>query len=289
MPTAAQEDVTPQSASSDVLSSELLSQATLPNGRRLWQVNQHETDFLFSEIYEQQTYFQHGIHLSEKAVVFDIGANIGMFTLAAKQRCPSARVFAFEPSPIAAEALRRNVRDWPDAQVLECGVTSGCTTSVLRFYPGYTILSGFHAEEESDVALLKASMKAQAPRDDAPAVLKAAAERASDLLARQKLTQHVDVECRMVSISSVLDEQKLPGINLLKIDAERAELDILAGIRDEHWPGIEQIVMEVHDQDGTVLPSVLAILDLRGFDVIVEQDSPDAASGLFNVYARQKC
>jgi hypothetical protein len=37
---------------------------------------------------------------------------------------------------------------------------------------------------------------------------------------------------------------------LLKVDVERAELDVLRGVREEHWPLVRQVAMEVHDGGG---------------------------------------
>jgi len=45
----------------------------------------------------------------------------------------------------------------------------------------------------------------------------------------------------------VLREHGVEQIDLLKIDAEKAELDIINGIDDHDWPKIKQIVLEIHD------------------------------------------
>ena len=47
-------------------------------------LNKNETDFLYREIFEQQSYFQNGITLNEGDCIFDVGANIDLFTLGAK-------------------------------------------------------------------------------------------------------------------------------------------------------------------------------------------------------------
>jgi hypothetical protein len=38
-------------------------------------------------------------------------------------------------------------------------------------------------------------------------------------------------------------------VDLLKIDVERAELEVLNGIEQSDWSKIKQVVMEVHDTD----------------------------------------
>ena len=55
------------------------------------------------------------------------------------------------------------------------------------------------------------------------------------------------------TISSVMRDEGVEQIDLLKIDAERSEWDILQGIEPADWSKIKQVVMEVHDQEGTLL------------------------------------
>ncbi len=45
------------------------------------QMNDWETSYLYQEIFIENSYFKHGITLRDGATVFDIGANIGMFSM----------------------------------------------------------------------------------------------------------------------------------------------------------------------------------------------------------------
>lgn len=77
-------------------------------------------------------------------------------------------------------------------------------------------------------------------------------------------------------------------MDLLKVDVERAELDVLRGISDGDWPKIRQLVMEVHDVNGA-LSAVRELLSIKGnFSMcVVEQDTQLAGSTLYNLYAMQ--
>jgi amino acid adenylation domain-containing protein len=57
----------------------------LPNGTAVAQLNKNETDYLYQEIFERQAYLRHGITLHDDDCIFDVGANIGLFTLFAKR------------------------------------------------------------------------------------------------------------------------------------------------------------------------------------------------------------
>jgi amino acid adenylation domain-containing protein len=71
----------------------------LPNGMLVKMQNKSETDFLYREIFEGEGYLRHGITLEANACVFDVGANIGMFSLFVAQHAPEATVYAFRRPP----------------------------------------------------------------------------------------------------------------------------------------------------------------------------------------------
>ena len=48
-------------------------------------------------------------------------------------------------------------------------------------------------------------------------------------------------------LSDIIRENQIHRIDLLKIDAEKAEMDIIKGIEAHDWPKIKQIVLEIHD------------------------------------------
>jgi hypothetical protein len=86
------------------------------------------------------------------------------------------------------------------------------------------------------------------------------------------------------TLSEIVDEERVMRIDLLKIDAERSERDVLAGIRAEHWGLIRQVVIEVHDEAGG-LDEVQRLLAEHGFQVATEQDPLLKGTALFNVFA----
>ena len=65
------------------------------------------------------------------------------------------------------------------------------------------------------------------------------AERSADLFLGL-LFKKTSFACRLRTLSEIVDEESVARIDLLKIDAERSEREILAGIRAEHWEMIRQ-------------------------------------------------
>src|SRR5205085_12012546 len=80
----------------------------LPNGLEIAHLNPYETDYLYKEIFEDQCYLRHGIQLRDGDTVFDIGANIGLFSLFVMSRCKNPTIYAFEPAPVVHELLKAN-------------------------------------------------------------------------------------------------------------------------------------------------------------------------------------
>src|SRR5882672_11922670 len=73
-------------------------------------INSHESEYLYDEIFVRETYLRHGLYLSADAVVFDVGANIGMFSLFVAAKSPAASIYAFEPIYPIFQKLERNLR-----------------------------------------------------------------------------------------------------------------------------------------------------------------------------------
>src|SRR5439155_18878501 len=78
---------------------------------------------------------------------------------------------------------------------------------------------------------------------------------------------------------------QIDKIDLLKIDAEKSELDIIQGIDDRDWAKIDQIVIEIHDRTGEAVKRIEALLIGRGYRCAVEEETLLEHSGLFNLYA----
>jgi len=58
-----------------------------------------EPSLIYTEIMVKQEYFQHGLSVAGARCVLDVGANIGIFTLAVKQQVPEATVYGFRADP----------------------------------------------------------------------------------------------------------------------------------------------------------------------------------------------
>jgi hypothetical protein len=88
------------------------------------------------------------------------------------------------------------------------------------------------------------------------------------------------------TLSQVLRETGVDRIDLLKVDVEKSEHEVLAGIADADWFKIRQLVVEVHDQDGRQA-DIKRLLEQRGYVIEAEQDLLLRATNLYTLYARR--
>lgn len=255
----------------------------LPNGMTVAHLNRHETEYVYQEIFADRCYLRHGIVLPPEAVIIDIGANIGLFALFARAERPDATVYSFEPSPIAFRALEANCQAYgPGLHAINAGVARDRGEAELTFYSRSSVFSSFHPDVAEDRTAIRAVVENMVRRELRPE------DGPVDDYVRDLMSDRMDAQtfrCPLVSVSDIIREQGLDRIDLLKIDAEKCELDILRGISDAHWPLIRQVVVEVHDRTRAALAEAEEILAGRGFRCACEEERLLAGSGLFNLYA----
>ncbi len=251
----------------------------LPNGMHIAHQNQSETEYIFKEIFEEQSYLQHGITLDDGACVFDVGANIGLFSLLVSRSVRNARVYAFEPIPATFEALRINAALYgASVKPFECGLSRETGSAVFTYYPHVSLVSGRYADGVDERAAIKSFLSGESSGGDG-----AISSAQLDELLDQRLTSE-QIACRLRTVSEVMRAEGIERIDLLKVDVEKSELDVLEGIDEADWPKIRQVAMEVQDTDGA-LEKIRQMLGRHGFELTVEQDEQLTETPLFKLYA----
>lgn len=247
----------------------------LPNGLKVACLNHMETVEVYREVFENEAWKRHGLSIGPGDCIFDVGANIGLFTLFIHQRQPDVRIYAFEPIPEVFEVLRANVElHQLNAVPFNCGLGACSGTSQFTFYRGWSPMSGAYANEEEDrrIGRLALGNSSHLKDEDIEEIL-------TDRFADKKI-----LTCPMRTLSEVIQEEGIECIDLLKIDTEKGELAVLEGLTDADWSKVRQLIIEVHDVAGR-LERVQELLRTRGFECTVEQDERLEGTGIFNLYA----
>jgi FkbM family methyltransferase len=246
----------------------LLRRFRLPNGMEIYHQNEAETLHFYKDIFEHRSYVRHGVRLPRGAVVLDVGANIGLFTLFAHAEVEDARIYAFEPAPAMFELLRRNVAArGVSARLFNVGLSDRERTAPFTFYPNSTGMSSFRADLAEERHVLRTILERQRAQgmDGMDAIM----GQIDELL--DVRFQARTFEARLRRLSDVLRENDVPRVDLLKVDVQKCELEVLEGIDAPDWAKIRQVVLEVHDIEGRLLV-VTALLERHGFRVTAEQD-----------------
>jgi len=174
--------------------------------------------------YEARVY-QAFIQRIEKGMrVFDIGAHIGLFTLAAAKRVGNeGRVYAFEPSTEAAEILNHHIRlnGWQDRVEVVRAVVCDVDGVVPFYVEGLSVAASLGREN------IEAPLKVETP------------------------SVTLDRFCKVRSIKP----------DVLKVDVEGAELLVLRGARDLLMTENLSIFCEIHPGRMQYCQSSLAELD----------------------------
>jgi FkbM family methyltransferase len=243
--------------------------------------------------YHVAGYFNHGISLSEGAIVFDVGANIGVFGIRTLQQVKGAEVFAFEPVPAIYECLKANAEhiDAERFHTYRAGISDHQGSLSFTYYPNSPALSTAKPEHWDDQELQDAvdgSISHPPPHLSFTKLLPGPLRRLiAKWFAKRMRKGAQEVLAPLMTVSEVIDRHELSKIDLLKIDCEGAELECLRGVTSQHWSLIQQVVVEVHDHNDA-LQEVQRILNDMGLtQQVVEQEEALQSTNLFNVFAHR--
>ena len=209
--------------------------------------------FIFYEIYESLQYDRHTDFIPQSGwTVFDVGANIGVFTVLQATR--GARVYSFEPNPESYSRLSRNVA---------ANKLGGCVRLFPTALGGERGMGSLHVVGGGTTAGVVTRVRAGASASG--------------------------VAVPIATLDEVVSTLPELSIDLLKIDAEGSEVAILRG-GERTLDHVQRIVVEYHSRD--LLRQVKGILARKGFteEMIVDYYAEQVAVGQDEVgilYARR--
>lgn len=262
----------------------------LPNGMEIYSQRREEALLMYGEVGD---YVKHGLTMQPGAVVFDVGANIGMFSLWAYEQCAGdVSVYAFEPVPSTFALLQANFEqiDGEKLHAFQFGLSKQAGQVTFAYYPNATFASTAYPDSAVDdqkltETLLSRSLHQLPPILSFVRFLPAGLQKMAVQLLARYINQRRMVTCELRTISDVIHDQQINRIDFLKIDAEKSELDVLNGIAPADWAKVQQVFIEVHDREGR-LESIRDLLNRQGFQkIIIEQEPFFEATDIHALYA----
>jgi FkbM family methyltransferase len=185
---------------------------------------------MYNEIFRDACYLHNDFFKMDEIteVIFDCGANIGLFTLWAALRCPNATIYAFEPIPQIFYTMTRNIARYNFSNRVqayniglgELPANGGAHDQEVdfRFYPELSSMSTCLWQEHE-------------------LVRKFGTEGALD--------RFEVLKCKVRCLGDIIEETGVKKIDYLKIDVEGKELDVINGLYEDDWKGIQQVCAEV--------------------------------------------
>ncbi|EMA37598.1 FkbM family methyltransferase [Halobiforma nitratireducens] len=193
-------------------------------------LNRHGSDAMLAEL---------DATCGPSAVVYDVGANVGVYALGLVAAAPNRRVVAFEPSPAAADRLRANValndlEDRIDARTWGIGDEDGTRPFYRSTNPE---LSAFDRESARRYGASVADVRSvPVRRIDSVA--------ASGASATSVTSDAADAG----------DGTRLPPPDAVKIDVEGAAPAVLRGAKETFESHRPTVFVEVHEALGEHVP-----------------------------------
>lgn len=263
-----------------------LSTARLSDGTEVYCLRVPEAIVLDNHV---EGYMGNGIDIKDGDIVFDIGANIGLLGVRACQKYPNAKIYAFEPIPDIFAVAKANADKFGKGNytVFQNGVSDSEGDLVFTYFPNSPALSTSDPAQW-DVDPTQFEKAVDGNLRNLPGrykLLRYLPKFLTPFIARQIRKGSVTVNCKLTTVSKVIEDNNIPKIDLLKVDCEGAELSVLRGIKQEHWPVIGKVVAEVHDLEGR-LDVVIALLKSHGFNKIhTEKEKGFEDTHLINIFA----
>ncbi|MDQ3536085.1 MAG: FkbM family methyltransferase [Bacteroidota bacterium] len=189
----------------------------------------------FDEVFLREVYKSENITLNAKPVIFDIGANVGYFSLYMYASFPLAQIIAFEPVPsnfiLLAHHKEKNNLD--NLKLDKRAVVGDSNSANISYNSNVNFSVG------------------------------------ASILERNSSDKTITVEA--LTIPNIFKEYKIDHCDLLKVDCEGAEYNIIYNCPSTYFNKISNIVIEVHkwvpENIGTI-KELISFLEGENFKVM---------------------
>jgi FkbM family methyltransferase len=190
----------------------------LKNGLTIFHEPEDLALFVFKEIFIEECYTKDNFYYPNSShTIIDIGANIGLFTLYCQSQARGTRIHCFEPAPLTRGRLKKNI-------------IFNKLEELVKVYP-------YAVSDRKTIKKLRSATKYSIDRS----FFEHCTEDTGDLTT----DEHSDT-VQVISLDEVLNFVDTDRVNLLKIDAEGAEVEILSGASEDSLKKIDKIALEYH-------------------------------------------
>jgi FkbM family methyltransferase len=214
-----------------IIPSKIIQTELMANNRR------YDVQIPEQEVFRIKSIFEHKEYaVPEKRrgtgrfTVFDVGANVGLFSLSVHAIHPQSRIYCFEPSPLAQTLLDANVGDFPEMVICKYGLFNRdmeTTLHVHRYNTGQNSIRFAGRHHAGDVSV------------------------------------------QVVDAGRQFDALGLSHLDILKIDTEGCEVEILKSM-GERLDKVDYVLAEYHtEKDRRTIDELLKPFHLFGSSAVM--------------------
>lgn len=251
----------------------------LPDGIEFHYYNKLELLYIYDEIFDSAGYESDLIQYRDGNVVVDVGANIGLFIHYLTKKCRSGTIYSIEPVPDLFEVLQANAQRVSNFRIhlLNCALSNTTGKTTFNFFPHCTVrsskeISGSPIETTPESRSREFEFTSTV-LDEMPipwlsrclSWLPGPAKRSLVGVLMRLHAKSRSFECELKTVSTLIDENSIEAIDILKVDVEGSEAEVLRGIEERHWPRIRQLMVEVHQRSGPLLDEITGIITAHGY------------------------
>lgn len=209
--------------------------------------NARDTEYIYDEIFGQEIYAHDRFDIRPGATILDVGANIGLYSIWAARRYRAAEIVAYEASPDTVRYTADNL-----ARLVDAGITRAQSLN-------QALSSRAGVEMTLAQAPFVSGISTMLDVDSVPW--------ARELQRSGELVQHA---ITTTTVSSEMSRHGLARVDVLKIDVEGHFMEVLAGIDEEDFARIGNIVLEADYLDVLRLSEddICDWLGARGYEAV---------------------
>lgn len=243
-------------------------------------LNKNEAKYLYKEIFELQAYNKYNLQLKDGDVVFDVGTNIGLFSLYISSFKKKIKIYTFEPNPDIYELMKMNLDRYKiDYVPHNLGLSDVEEIKEFTFYSNFSILSGYYANENNEKELIKKYVDNHEENDTYSKEI--INDNIANILEKRFEDKKV-IKTQLLTLSSIIKDNELKNIDLLKINVEKSELNVLKGLEKHDWNKIKKLIIEIDTEDN--YHEVIKLLKENSFEVRIEKDPLLKNTNLYYVF-----
>jgi FkbM family methyltransferase len=216
--------------------------------------------YVYNEIFLQKDYDK--IIPNDGWNIFDIGSNIGLYTMYLNDNFSNLNIHTFDPINQLYEQQSHNInsnkKNNNKININNFGLGEKETTEIINFYPyadGLSSINNDMNEKREHIINMKSGENILF-------------KLFYSMLLNDNILKSQKEKIKIIIMSEYIRKYDIKKNNLVKIDVEGFELNVIEGIDEEHFKIIDNFIIEVENYNPENLQKIKYILRKNNFEII---------------------